>query len=429
MDAASPRLPLRHLFVTQDYPPQLGGMARRHAELCRRFAPEPVTVSTVFGGPDGPAFDRGENYPIERQPFPGSGAKLFVNQLRWAVGIHRWCRGGGLVHLGNIRPCGYAVGLGTLSTRTPYLIYVNGGDLLRERRFATQAARRWSGRQLYSRALGIVTNSGWTADLAREILALFAVQPLPVAAIDLGTDPEFFSPRRDTGALRRRLGLGGAPLLLTVARLVPHKGQDVALRVLAALAHEFPDLRYLLIGEGHDRRRLERLARDLGVAERVCFAGVLGDDEVAEAYATATLYVGLSRVDNEINAEGFGISFIEAGASGTPSVAGDSGGVRAAVREGETGLIVPPTDTEGIAAAVRLLLSDDERRRRMGAAARRAAETHFNWDRVARETLGFAHGLLEAGRARGGRPGPVGLDTAAAGDTIDPGGSDDDPGS
>ncbi|MHB8837006.1 MAG: glycosyltransferase family 4 protein [Candidatus Methylomirabilia bacterium] len=385
---------MRHLFVTQDFPPDLGGMARRHVELCRRFPPQSVSVSTVRAGPGVPGFDRAEGYPIARQSFAAEEAKLFVNQLRWSRRIDRWCRnGGGLVHLGNIRPCGYAVGLGTLFTGTPYLIYVNGGDLLRELRFARQAARRWSGRHLYSRALGIVANSRWTADLARDTVARFGARPIPIAAIDLGTDPGFFSPRRDSGALRRRLDLGAAPLLLTVARLVPHKGQDIALRALAKLGGDFPDLRYLVVGEGRDRQRLQTLADELGLTNRVVFAGALSDDEIAEAYATATLYLGLSRIDSEVAAEGFGISFIEAAASGVPAVAGDSGGVRSAVRDGETGLVVPPADVAAVTAAVRLLLTDNDRRKALGAAARRAVETHYNWDRVARETLDFARSL------------------------------------
>jgi phosphatidylinositol alpha-1,6-mannosyltransferase len=385
---------MRQLFVTQDFPPDLGGMARRHVELCRRFSPEDVSVSTVLAGPGAADFDRAEGYAIARQPFTAAAAKLFVNQLRWSRSIDRWCRnGGGLVHLGNIRPCGYAVGLGTLLTGTPYLMYVNGGDLLRELRFARQAARRWSGRHLYSRALGIVANSRWTADLARDTVARFGARPIPVAAIDLGTDPGFFSPRRDTGALRRRLGLGDAPLLLTVARLVPHKGQDIAMRTLARLVCDFPDLRYLVVGEGRDRQRLQTLASELGLADRVIFAGALSDDEIAEAYATATLYLGLSRIEDEVGAEGFGISFIEAAASGVPAVAGDSGGVRSAVRDGETGLVVSPADVEAATAAVRMLITDNDCRKAMGAAARRAVETHYNWDRVARETLDFARSL------------------------------------
>ena len=113
------------------------------------------------------------------------------------------------------------------------------------------------------------------------------------------------------------------------------------------------------------------------------------DAEIADAYATATVYVGLSRVDAEINAEGFGIAFIEAGASGTPCVAGDSGGVRSAVRDGETGLLVDATDVAAVAQAIDLFLVDSERRRSMGVAARRAAEGYYNWTRVAEDVRAF----------------------------------------
>src|SRR6266566_4004624 len=93
--------------------------------------------------------------------------------------------------------------------------------------------------------------------------------PPPVAALDLGTDPVRFHPSRDTGALRRRWGVGDAPLMLTVARLVPHKGQDVGIRALSMLTHDFPALRYIMVGEGHDEERLRGLAKDLGVAGKV----------------------------------------------------------------------------------------------------------------------------------------------------------------
>jgi phosphatidylinositol alpha-1,6-mannosyltransferase len=216
----------------------------------------------------------------------------------------------------------------------------------------------------------------------------------PVAAIDLGTDPGWFHPHRDTGSLRQRLALGTGPVILTVARLVPHKGQDVALRALARLDGEFPSVRYLVVGTGPDAARLDALARDLGVRDRVVFTGALSDEEVAEAYALATVYVGLSRLDRDVNVEGFGLSFVEAGASEVPSVAGDSGGVRSAVRDGETGFVVGPADDEAAAAALRRLLADQALRTGMGRAARLAVETHFNWDRVARETLDFTRSLV-----------------------------------
>jgi phosphatidylinositol alpha-1,6-mannosyltransferase len=222
------------------------------------------------------------------------------------------------------------------------------------------------------------------------------VQP-PVGAFDLGTDPAVFSPASDTRALRKRWGVGDDPLVLTVARLVPHKGQDTGIRALASLSGEFPDLRYVLVGEGHDEARLRLLASELGVAGRVVFAGPIPDEELPEAYATSTVYLGASRIDNEINVEGFGIAFLEASASGVPVVAGDSGGVRSAVRDGETGVVVPPEDHAAIARAIADFLRDEERRRTFGAAGRRAVESHFNWDRVARDTREFA---LQVTRSR-----------------------------
>lgn len=394
---------MRHLFVTQDYAPDLGGMARRHVELCRRFVPDEVVVSTVGAATaaDAEAFDRGEPYRIARQPFPFGQAKRFSNQVRWGLDLARRCRRGvDLLHLGNIRPCGYAVELASRRSSTPYLVYVNGGDLLKERLKAAESLlKRWTARDIFSRALGVVANSLWSAELARGVMRRVGVpRPPPVAHIDLGTDPSFFNPERDRGLLRRRLGLGDAPVALTVARLVPHKGQDVGIRAVASLAAEFPELRYLLVGDGPDHSRLAALARSLGVSDRIVFAGALLDEEVAEAYATSTLYLGLSRVESEIDAEGFGIAFAEASASGIPCIGGDSGGVRSAVRDGETGFVLPPTDLDAVTATMRRLLTDGELRCRMGGAGRLAATTHYNWDRVARETIGFAHDLLERRR-------------------------------
>lgn len=391
---------MRHLFVTQDYAPDLGGMARRHVELCRRFAPDRVTVSTV-ASPGAAPFDRGEPYRIAREPFPFADAKRFTRQVAWSRDIARLCRDGiDVIHLGNIRPCGYAVAIATRRVPTPYLVYVNGGDLLRERQKAlSSGVKRWSARDILSRAMGVVANSGWTAALAGEVMRAVGVRRAPpVAAIDLGTDPAQFHPSRDTRALRARLGVGDDPLVLTVARLVPHKGQDVAMQAIASLGEAQGRVHYVLVGEGHDAARLRALASSLGIDRRVHLTGSLSDAEIAEAYATADVYVGLSRVDSAVNAEGFGISFVEAAASATPCVAGDSGGVRSAVRDGETGFVVSPVDVSAVAAALRRLLGDPELRARMGAAGRRAVEVHYNWDRVARETLEFTRRCLDSPR-------------------------------
>lgn len=390
---------MNHLFVTQDYPPDHGGMARRHVELCRRFADgaNSMAVSTV-ANEAAADFDRGENYPIARQPFPFSRANRFTNQVRWGRSLAR-NRSVDVIHCGNIRPVGYAVQWVHRRQGTPYLLYVNGGDLLRERQKSASAMKRLTSKAMFSRACGVVATSRWVADLARDVMREVGVHAAPpVAAIGLGTDPNHFSPARNSSALRTLWGIGSAPVLLTVARLVPHKGQDAGMKVLANLHRDFPELRYVLVGDGHHEGELRRLAVDLGVASRVVFAGNLSDGELAEAYATSTIYLGLSRIDREINAEGFGISFLEAAASGIPSVAGDSGGVSSAVRDNDTGFLVPPADIGAATEKVRALLNDSGLRSRMGAAARSAVETHFNWDRVARDTRDFTIDVVHGRR-------------------------------
>ena len=390
---------MNHLFVTQDYAPDLGGMARVHVELCRRFGDGDDTtmnVSTVASR-TAAAFDERERYRIYRQPFPFGQANRFSNQLRWA----RWLTSRrspdfDVLHCGNIRPVGYGVGWASRKLGVPYLVYVYGGDLLRERMKARHSElKRRTSRWILGNAAGVVAISKWSEQLASEVMNEVGVEkPPPIGTFDLGTDPVRFSPSHDTGALRRRWGVGDAPLILTVARLVPHKGQDMGIRALATLGRDFPDLRYIIVGEGHDEQRLRTLAKELGVSDRVGFVGAMRDDELPEAYATSTIYLGASRVDKEINAEGFGIAFVEAGASGIPSVAGDSGGVRSAVRDGETGIVVPPTELEAISDAIRSLLLNPDRRKKMGRSGRHAVETHYNWDRVARDTREFTYEVV-----------------------------------
>lgn len=365
-------------------------MARRHVEVCRHLSPDSVAVSTVAAA-DGGRFDAGEAYPIHRQPFTFARANRAGNRLRWARELSALAAGFDVIHAGNIRASGYAAWWAARRARIPYLVYVNGGDLLREKRKAASLVRRLGARRIFSSAAGIVATSRWVADLSAELLDIVGVRrPPPIRAFDLGTDPVTFHPRADTGALRARWMVGDAPAVVTVARLVPHKGQDVGIHALAGLRGEFPELRYVLVGEGPEETRLRELATRLGVGDRVVFAGVLRDSELPEAYATSTVYLGASRVDRAVDVEGFGISFIEASACGIPIVAGDSGGIRSAVRDGETGIVVPPTDVGAVARAIASLLRDAGLRQRMGTAGRAAVERHYNWERVARDTRQFA---------------------------------------
>jgi phosphatidylinositol alpha-1,6-mannosyltransferase len=210
-----------------------------------------------------------------------------------------------------------------------------------------------------------------------------------VRVVPLGTDPEHFRPGADTKAARTRYGLGPGRWMLTVARLTAHKGIDTSLRVLAELRGRHPDLRYAVVGSGDRLEELQALAGQLGVADRVRFLTSVPDHDLPALYNMAAVYLGVSR-QADSNVEGFGISLVEASACGLPVVAGRSGGIPDAVREGETGLLVDPTDLKAVAGAVERILGDPVLARKLGDGGRQAVESYFNWDRVTREMIAIA---------------------------------------
>ena len=176
-----------------------------------------------------------------------------------------------------------------------------------------------------------------------------------------------FNPRKHDGiAIRRRLGLEpAAVVLLTVARLVPRKGQDVLIRALPAVISRNPDVVYVCVGEGTYRTRLEEFARSVGVQDRVVFAGRVLDAEKYSYYAACDLFVMLSRRDGD-TVEGFGLSFLEAWHASKPVVGGNHGGVVEVIDEGVNGFIVDSCDEREVARVLNDALSDREHLQSMG---------------------------------------------------------------
>ena len=240
----------------------------------------------------------------------------------------------------------------------------------------------------------LVANSEWTRDRCLTLLSELEVDAPPdrVRVVPLGADPEFFRPGLDTRDVRARYGLGDGRWLLSVARLTRHKGIDTALQALARLRERHPDLRYAVVGTGEEQEALEAEARELGVADRVRFLSAVPDRDLPALYNAAEIYLGVSRL-LEQRVEGFGISLAEASACGLPVVAGRSGGIPAAVRDGETGLLVDAERVEAVVEAVGTLLDDPALRARLGAAGRRAVESHYNWERVTADLARIGHEL------------------------------------
>ena len=220
------------------------------------------------------------------------------------------------------------------------------------------------------------------SESTRDDLIARGVSPDRIRVIHPGVDSVHLTP----GPAARRVT---PPSFLYVGRLKRYKGVDVAIRALAIARRARPDLRLDIAGSGDYRSYLESLTTRLGVGSAVTFHGFVSEDQKIRLLRQAWGNVFPSPK------EGWGITVVEAGACGTPSLASDSPGLRDSVRHGETGFLVPHGDAQALADRMLQLAAEPALVDRLGAAARRFAEAH-SWERSAEATECHLHDIIAA---------------------------------
>jgi phosphatidyl-myo-inositol dimannoside synthase len=365
---------IRHLLVTNDFPPKIGGIQSYLWELWRRLPPGDVTVlTTPYRGSE--RFDAEQEFEIirSREPvlLPSPLLRRRVADLAQKVGAE-------------VVVLDPAVPLGIIGPRLglPYVPVLHGAEVTVPARLPG-ASRVLS--SILSGAAFVVSAGGYPEAEARRLVSEIP----PVVQVPPGVDTSRFVPvdpeRR--AAARVRLGLPErAPLVVSVSRLVPRKGMDVLIEAASVLARRgsHPGLSVAIAGAGRDRRRLEKLIDRCGAP--VTLLGRVAQGDLPGLYAAADVFALLCRSRwAGIEQEGFGIVFLEAASAGVPAVAGDSGGAAEAVRDGVTGVVVSdPTDITAAADAIDGLLADPELARRQGGAARARAVEDFSYDLLAK---------------------------------------------
>jgi phosphatidyl-myo-inositol dimannoside synthase len=369
---------MRHLLVTNDFPPKIGGIQSYLWELWRRLPPEDVTVLTSPYA-DSASFDSEQPFRIERtrEPvlLPNPILTRRVRDLAAAVGAEAVVLDPA-VPLGLIGP---HLGL-------PFAAVLHGSEV-------TVPGRLPGTKQLLGRVLGsaslLISAGGYPAAEAERALRKIP----PIVQVPPGVDTNRFIPLApiERASARARLGLPGAgPLVLSVSRLVPRKGMDVLIKAAAQVAGPggHNDLHVVIAGQGRDKPRLEHLIRRSGAPVRLL--GRVPNVDLPDLFACADLFVLCCRSRwAGLEQEGFGIVFLEAAAAGVPSVAGESGGSAEAVVDGETGFVVrDPSDVDTVARAIERLIDDPALASRQGQAARHRAEVDFSYDVLAARLAG-----------------------------------------
>jgi phosphatidylinositol alpha-1,6-mannosyltransferase len=367
------------LLISSDFPPVPGGQSRYLYDLWSGL-PGGEVVVLAPSVPGAGAVDAGLKCRVVRVRLPtGTGlpSKLLKPLVLW---WHTWrlCRRltVRLVHCGQVFSAGFAGYWCRRLSGIPYLLYVYGADLLEYR-----DRLLWG--PLLRAILGEARQVIAISEFTRRAVAAAGVPAERLALVTPAIDLERFARLPPREEERRRRGWEGRLVILSVGRLVERKGQDMVIRALPQVAAQLPQVRYTIGGSGPFRAALEKLAAQVGVAERVEFLGFVPEAQLPALYGAADLFAMPSRELPEAgDVEGFGIVFIEANAAGLAVLGGRSGGVADAVEEGQTGLLVDPEDPGAVAEGLVRLLSDSQLRARM---ARRGAErARAGFDRRAR---------------------------------------------
>jgi phosphatidylinositol alpha-1,6-mannosyltransferase len=360
-----PEIP-RTLVVTNDYPPRVGGVQQYVWNLVRSLPADRVEVlAPRWEG--WREHDAAEPVQTHRWPatsiWPTDDVARRVRSLVADRGIEAVLFGHGL--LAAIGP----------RAGVPYVALTHGWEVWLARTPGLATVLRNGLR----RASATTAVSRFTERRIRGSLGLGE----PFHLLYPGVDPGRFSPHVDGSAVRGAYGPDGAPMVLCVSRLVPRKGQDTLIRGMELLRALVPEAILVIAGGGPDRARLEGLARD-APSGSVVFAGEVSDADLPAHYAACDVFAMPCRSRwMGLEVEGFGIVYLEAGASSKPVVAGRSGGADEAVEDGTTGLLVEGDEPKATALAVAQLLTDGPRAGRFGGAGRARVEREFTWTRQA----------------------------------------------
>jgi phosphatidylinositol alpha-1,6-mannosyltransferase len=362
----------RTLVVTNDFPPRQGGIQTFVAALLARRPPESLVVlaSDVPGSAD---YDATLPYPVVRRP-----TSVLLPTRRTAREAADLVRRYGCdsAFFGAAAP----LGLLAPALRSAGVTHLVGATHGHETGWVALPAAR----QLLQRIAGGLDVVTYISEYTRDRLAPALGGRTRLAQLSPGVDVDLFTPDADGAAVRRRYGLGDAPVVVCVSRLVARKGQDVLVAGWPQVLARHPRARLLLVGGGPDEASLRRAVVGRGLQDSVVLTGPVAAEELPGHYAAGDVFAMPCRTRRAgLDVEGLGMVFLEAAACGRPVVAGTSGGAPEAVREGVTGHVVDPRSADAVAGTIADLLADPDRGREMGKAGRAWVEQRWSWTTIA----------------------------------------------
>ena len=384
---------MRVLVYTHEFPPFLGGLATSSLKLVKGLSEAGLEVAALVPGYSSKdkEIDKTLSSKIIRIPFLG---KSLVRKLPFLEYLWGWiCFSlaiakekpevvlfiteeaeavGGLFPFFRFKPIVRVAGSGITTC-----FFSNK---------LNKRVLRFPIRRLYNNSTKIIAVSHST----RELLEKIGIPRDKITVIYSGVESYMVYQKpnnKNLETLRNKLGIDERDkILLTVARVLPRKGQDMVIRALPKVIAKYPHLKYLVVGEGRYLEIFRQLADEEKVGGNVIFTGGVPHEKTIDFYDLCDVFIMPNRPWNN-KVEGLPNALLEAGARRKPAIAGDHGGSKEAIQHGLTGYLVNPESADEIADAILALLMDEEKARNMGENAKRMIERSFTEEEMIKNYL------------------------------------------
>ncbi len=370
---------MRLFFVTQDFPPETGGIQTYSFEHAKGLAEHAEQVMVVAPEKTGAcAWDTTQKFTTKRVSI--SNSLLFLPLL---FKLPFWAKKEKIdlvfhAQWQTLLPSVIAKKMGlikqiTLAAHARELLFNPFRLSLLSRLY--EKYMRW----LLSKADLVLPVSEYT----KQLLIEMGVPEKRIKVLINGTDPNRFYPM-DVSVQKEEKKLEDSFVLLTVTRLVERKGIDTVIEALSVLNKKIPNIKYLIVGDGPDREKLEHLAREKEVEQLVTFCGKVPYNALNTFYNLCDLFVMPSKTATP-DVEGFGIVFLEANACSKPVIGTYSGGIPSAIIHKKTGLLVEEDNPQELLQAIYQLYEHKEYTHALGKQGLQRVKTEANWEALSKQ--------------------------------------------
>ncbi|MGB2600100.1 MAG: glycosyltransferase [Candidatus Omnitrophota bacterium] len=372
------------LLVSSEFPPIRGGMATYISNLWTRLPEKKITVFTARSGGEAVQTPE-EGLDVVRAVYP-LGRDIFSRILRtiaviWHVWQQNCMRNVRCNHCAQIISAGMAGLIVKKLKKTPFIVYAYSADVLE---FSKIHITNWIMKKVFKECEHVIVCSDFAES---AVVGNGFAGKEKITVLTPGVDTGKLNPEIGSGGVKGKYGIPDKrKMILTVSRLVARKGHDRVIEALKGVLESYPDVVYVIVGDGPERGGLELLVKEKGLQRNVVFTGEVPPEELTFFYNACDLFVMTPHyIKDKGDIEGFGTVFLEANACGKPVVAGKSGGVSEAVINERTGLLVDPQDAGQIRDAVLRFLKDEEYARKLGENGLLRVRKDFGWETRAEE--------------------------------------------